>query len=68
MYISEDTFGHLRQAADERRNRELEYRRIAQEREAETMSTTTTAGRGLRELVQRLRHAPHAVPGRLSHP
>ena len=54
MYVSEDTFIHLRQAADEQRSRELEYRRIALER-ADT--TKPVAARGLRAFVQRLRHS-----------
>jgi hypothetical protein len=65
MYASEVTFAHLREAADERQSRELEYRRIAHERAAET---TSTSGRGLREFVQRFRHSARTAPGRLSHP
>jgi hypothetical protein len=64
MYVSEDTFIHLRQAADEQLNRELEYRRIAQEREA---GTKPAAGRGLRELVQRFGRVAHPAPRPLSH-
>ena len=65
MYVSEDTFVHLRQAADERQLRELEYRRIARERGADT---TSTAGRGLRQFAQRISHFGHPAPRPLSHP
>ena len=65
MYVSEGTFIHLRQAADEQLNRELEYRRIAQERDAETKPA---AGRGLREIVQRFRHTEYQAQRQLSHP
>jgi len=65
MYVSEDTFIHLRQAADEQLNRELEYRRIAHERAA---GTTSTGGRGLRERVQRFRRTAHPAPRPLSNP
>ena len=64
MYVSEDTFIHLRQAADERRDRELEYRRIAREREAVTKPATA---RGLRAFVQRFRHAEYRPQRQLSH-
>ncbi len=64
MYVSENTFIHLRQAADERRDRELEYRRIARERAAVTKPATT---RGLRAFVQRFRHAEYRPQQRLSH-
>jgi hypothetical protein len=65
MYVSEDTFIHLRKAADEQRSRELEYRRIAQERAAVTEPAT---GRGLRAFVQRFRHAEYRPQQRqLSH-
>jgi hypothetical protein len=64
MYVSEDTFIHLRQAADEQRNRELEYRRIAQERGVG--KKPATAG-GLRALVQRFRHAEYRPQRQLSH-
>ena len=66
MYVSEVTFVHLRQAADERQHRELEYRRIARERGAET--SRPPARRGLRELVQRFRRARTRAQRRLSHP
>ena len=66
MYVSEGTFIHLRQAADEQLNRELEYRRIAQERDATT--TTPAARRGLREFVRRFRHTEYNAPRQLSHP
>ena len=65
MYVSEHNFDHLRQAADERRSRELEYRRIALERSAET---ATTSERGLRVLVNRFRHSSYLAPSRVSHP
>jgi len=64
MYVSEHTFDQLRHAEDERMNRELEFRRIAFERETETPPAT---GGGLRELVQRFRHAPQPASRRLSH-
>lgn len=64
MYVSEDTFIHLRQAADEQRSRELEYRRIALER-ADT--TKPVQARGLRAIVQRLRHAQYRPQRQLSH-
>jgi len=64
MYVSEVTFAHLRQAADEQQLRELEYRRIARERGAGTRST---AGRGLRQLAQRIGHLAHPAPRPLSH-
>ena len=64
MYVSEDTFIHLRQAADEQRNRELEYRRIAQER-----GVGNEAGHGGRPAgaVQRFRHAEYRPQRQLSH-
>lgn len=64
MYVSEDTFAHLRRAADERQRRELEFRRITRERAA----TAPRGGRGLRELVARFRHPAPVVSQRLSHP
>ena len=64
MYVSENTFIHLRQAADERRDRELEYRRIARERAAVTKPATA---RGLRAFVQRFRHAEYRPQRQLSH-
>ena len=64
MYVSEHTFDQLRDAEDERLSRELEYRRIAHERETETPTVT---GGGLRELVQRFRHSPQPASRRLSH-
>ena len=65
MYVSESTFAHLRRAEDERQSQELEYRRIARERAAESGSTT---GGGLRELIHRLRRPELRPQGRLSHP
>jgi hypothetical protein len=65
MYVSENTFAHLRQAADERQRRELESRRVARER---ADADTSTGGRSLRELVLRFRHAAPAASPRLSHP
>jgi hypothetical protein len=65
MYVSESTFVHLRQAEDDRLSQELEYRRIARERKAESDSRPAT-GRGLRELVHRFR--AHTPQRRLSHP
>ena len=67
MYVSESTFVHLRQAEDERRSQELEYRRIARERESES-EYESIAGGGLRELIHRLRRRPHNWQRRLSHP
>ena len=67
MYVSEDTFSHLRQAADERQRRELEYRRIARERAAKTTATTSTPRRGLRAVVLRFRRSPQSAPRLLSH-
>jgi len=64
MYVSEDSFHHLRQAADERQLRELEYRRMARERVADT---TSTPRRGLRAIVLRLRRSPQSAPRLLSH-
>jgi hypothetical protein len=63
MYVNEEVFGHLREAADQRQRRELEHRRIARERAA---AATPTARRSLREFVQGFRH-PHGAPRRLSH-
>ena len=65
MYVSEGTFIHLRQAADEQLNRELEFRRIARERDADDDD-----GRpgGLREFVRRFRHTEYSAPRQLSHP
>ena len=63
MYVSEDTFCHLRQAADERLRRELEDRRIAHER----ADTTSSAGRGLRGFVESYRHSAHPVTRPLPH-
>ncbi len=64
MYVSEDTFIHLRKAADEQRNRELEYRRIAQER---ATATNPVQGRSLRAFVQRLRHPEYRPQRQPSH-
>lgn len=64
MYVSEDTFIHLRQAADEQRSREREYRRIAQERGAATEPATS---RGLRAFLQRVRSAERGPQRQLSH-
>jgi hypothetical protein len=36
MYVSEETFVHLRQANEEQRLRELEYQRVARQRAAES--------------------------------
>ena len=63
MYASEDSFAHLRQAADERQRRELEFRRITRERAA----TPSTGRPGLRELVLRLRRPAPVASRRLSH-
>ena len=65
MYVSEDTFVHLRQAADERLLRELEYRRIASERAADRPSKPR---RGLRQFAVRIGHMAHPAPRPLSHP
>jgi hypothetical protein len=35
MYVSEETFVHLRRANEEQRLRELEYRRVARQRVAD---------------------------------
>ena len=75
MYVSEVTFAHLRQAADERLHRELEYRRIAGERAADptgtagerAADTTGAARRGPRRLVRRFRRPAHSSPRPLSH-
>jgi hypothetical protein len=67
MYVSESTFVHLRQAEDERRSQELEYRRIARERKSESESESTTGG-GLRELIHRIRRSAQSRQRRLSHP
>jgi hypothetical protein len=64
MYVSEDSFVHLRHAADERMHRELEYRRIAQERATDSSPTPGAATR----LVHRIRAWMHPAPRRLSHP
>ena len=64
MYVSEDTFIHLRRAADAQRDRELEYRRIARERAAASKPATA---RGLRAFVQRFRHAEYRPQRQLSH-
>ena len=65
MYVSEDTFIHLRRAADEQQSRELEYRRIALER---TGATKPAPARGLRAFVRRFRHAQYRPQRQLSHP
>ena len=67
MYVSESTFVHLRQAEDERQSQEREYRRISQERQAESGSESITGG-GLRELIHRFRRSAHRPQRRLSHP
>ncbi len=64
MYVSENTFVHLREAADERQRRELEFRRMARERAA---ATAPAPRRGLRSLLLRLRVAPRLAPRRFSH-
>ena len=58
MYVSEDTFVHLRQAADERQLRELEYRRIARERGADTH-----VDRRARPAAARAADPPPGAPG-----
>lgn len=65
MYVSEDSFTHLRQAADERQLRELEFRRRARERVAAT--TASAPRRGLRGVLLRLRVSPRPAPRRFSH-
>jgi hypothetical protein len=65
MFISEDTFVHLHEAAEERQRRELEYRRIAQERDADT---PPAARRGVRQLIHGFRHTEYPAPQRFSHP
>ena len=65
MYVSEDTFVHLRQAADERLLRELEYRRIAYERGT---GRTSRSGRGLRAFARSIGRLGHPAPRPLSHP
>ncbi len=65
MYVSEVTFAHLRQAADERQLRELEFRRRARERAAAT--TASAPRRGLGTVLLRLRVSPHTPRGRFSH-
>ena len=64
MYVSENTFVHLREAADERQRRELEFRRMARERAA---ATAPAPRRGLRTLLLRLHVSPHPAPRRFSH-
>ena len=64
MYVSEDTFGHLRQAADEQQRRELEYRRIAHER----ADTTSSTRGGLRAFIDSYRRSAHPVTRPLPHP
>jgi len=66
MYISEHSFAQLRQAADERQRRELEYRRISRERAA--AAGTSTGGRGLKGVLLSLRHPVSAATRRLAHP
>lgn len=61
MYVSEDTFVHLRHAAEEQRLRELEYRRVARERAAN--SAPPVRG-GLRRF---LRRPAHSSPRPLAH-
>lgn len=65
MYVSESTFLHLHQAADERQSRDLEYRRIARERETDSGSATARAFAGL---VNRFRRSEPAAQRRFSHP
>ena len=65
MYVSEHTFDQLRHAQDERLSRELEYRRIALEREHEAPAAV---GGGLGQLVRRFSHSPQPASRRLSHP
>ena len=67
MYVSEHTFDRLRAAADERFTQELEYRRIALEREAEAPPAPTTH-RSLRERLHGFRRSEYPALGRLSHP
>ncbi|MEU1972058.1 hypothetical protein ABZ477_10405 [Microbacterium sp. NPDC019599] len=64
MYVSEDTFPHLRQAAEERLLRELEYRRVTKERVADT---TPPRERGLRLRARTLRRLVHLAPRAISH-
>ncbi|MFH8249076.1 hypothetical protein ACH3VR_01750 [Microbacterium sp. B2969] len=63
MYASEDMFPHLRQAAEERLLRELEYRRRA----IEDAETATTGARGLRLRTRRFRRLLHLSPRQISH-
>lgn len=66
MYVSEDTFLHLREAAEERQRRELEYRRIAHERQAADDGSVARR-RGLRARLPKLRVFAHAAPRAVSH-
>lgn len=53
MYVSEHTFSHLRQAADEQLNREVEYRRVARERAAGSTPATQRRSHEFVQLFQR---------------
>ncbi|WP_243076582.1 hypothetical protein [Microbacterium sp. SS28] len=64
MYVSETSFTHLREAADQRQLRELENRRLAHERAA---GTTRSRESGLHKLVQRFRHSAQPAPRAISH-
>jgi hypothetical protein len=66
MYLTEETFPHLREAAEKRQRRELEYDRIALERPK--VDTMSAAGRrGLRERLQTFRTLAHLAPTPISH-
>ena len=63
MSVTIYDFEHLRQAEDEQRQRELEYRRIARERGLDTSSATA---RVLRGIARRFRRPERARPVVLS--
>ena len=67
MYVSEDSFPHLREAAVERQLRDLENRRIAYERRA-AVRKSASGHHGVRERIQTFRRFAHLAPKPIPHP
>ena len=62
MYVSEETFVHLRQAGEQQQLRELEYRRVARQRIADA-----TGGRRPGVFAQLFHRPTHTTRSSLSH-
>lgn len=61
MYVTALSFDHIREAEQEQFLRELEYRRIAHERGADTESATARMVHRIARLLHRPAHARPAV-------